>query len=159
MQGLDGLVIFCRESSDRSRWQCVENPILNHFLESTMTFGNLHEGRYVFHLNAIRRSGIEVHPAWTGGWISRCGHVPSQIFLTNSRTWFTDHTGKTRWWRGVFEGDCWWWHLPHRIVGKVGTVWPQDEADNMWKQQWVLRNAVQHHGWQVWRQVLYLTLP
>ena len=49
--------------------------------------------------------GIEVHPAWTGGWISRCGHVPSQIFLTNSRTWFTDHTGKTRWWRGVFEGD------------------------------------------------------
>lgn len=30
MQGLDGLVIFCRESSDRSRWQCVENPILNH---------------------------------------------------------------------------------------------------------------------------------
>ena len=62
--------------------------------------------------------GIEVHPAWTGGWISRCGHVPSQIFLTNSRTWFTDHTGKTRWWRGVFEGDDSFCRLfPASVVG------------------------------------------
>lgn len=63
----------------------------------------------VFHLNAIRRSGHRGTSClnwWMNFalWACSITNTP-EMFLTNSRTWFTDHTGKTRWWRGVFEGD------------------------------------------------------
>lgn len=120
--------------ADGSALKIPSLTMLLWFLESTMTFGNLHEGRYVFHLNAIRRSGHR-GTSCLNWWMNFALWACS---ITNFPHQFPDMVYRPHWedkmvarsiWRRRFllpvvPRKCWWWHLPHRIFDQVGTVWP-----------------------------------